>query len=85
MKNFIYEFLFHPTGHKEDRIHHPGYTTTTLQQRMSAQQSCLNNPESQGFQDISIYKEIQARPDQVFVRRFNNEALLAKGIPLPML
>lgn len=85
LKNVIYEFLFDPTGEKKDRIHHPGYTTTTLGQRMSSHLSCINHPESQGFKTISLYNQIKAHPEQVKVRIFNVDELLKKKIPLPML
>ena len=85
MKNAVYEFLFDPTGDKKDRIHHIGYTTTTLGKRMSAHFSCINNKESKGGRSISLYREIRAHPEQVKVRTFDIKSLTSEGIPLPML
>jgi hypothetical protein len=81
-RNVVYEFLFDPTEKKEDRIHHVGYTTTTLSARMSAHKSSLNDPESRGFRTISLYSEILAHPEHVKVRVFNVDKLVSKGIPV---
>lgn len=85
MRNVVYEFLFDPTEEKTDRVHHVGFTTTTLAQRMSSHTSCLNNPRSRGARTISLYQEILAHPEQVKVRVFNIESLLRKGVPVWML
>ena len=85
MKNVVYEFLFDPSENKEDRVHHVGFTTTTLAKRMSGHKSSLNNPQSRGAQTISLYQEILAHPEYVKVRVFNIESLLRKGVPVWML
>jgi hypothetical protein len=84
-QNIVYEFLFDPTGEKKDRIHHPGYTTTTLGERVSKHMTCVNNPESKGGRTISLYREIRAHPEWVKIRRFNVDALVKKGIPVTIL
>jgi hypothetical protein len=85
MRNVVYEFLFDPSEKKEDRVHHVGFTTTTLAKRMSSHQSCLNRPQSRGARTISLYPEILAHPEHVKVRVFNIEKLLSRGVPVWML
>ena len=80
-KDVIYEFLFDPTGKKEDRIHHVGFTTTELRKRMAGHMSSLNNPKSRGARTMSVYSEILAHPKDVKVRVFNIEELKKKGVP----
>ena len=82
MRNVVYEFLFDPSEKKEDRVHHVGFTTTTLAERMSGHKSALNHPKSRGARTISLYQEILAHPEHVKVRVFNIENLLRKGVPV---
>jgi hypothetical protein len=85
MRNVVYEFLFDPSEKKEERVHHVGFTTTTLAKRMSSHKSSMNNPRSRGFRTISLYPEIVAHPEHVKVRVFNIESLLRRGVPVWML
>ncbi len=85
MKEVIYEFLFDPTGKKEDRIHHPGYTTTTVTRRMSAHITFVNHPHKSMCKSLrELYEEISQHPDYTRVRLFDVSDLLDKGIPLPI-
>jgi hypothetical protein len=57
IRNVVYEYLFDPTESKKDRTHDVGYTTTTLEARIWAHTSYLNDPESKGARTFRCTKK----------------------------
>jgi hypothetical protein len=82
IRNVVYEYLFDPTESKKDRVHDVGYTTTTLEARIWAHTSYLNDPESKGSRTIPLYNEVRRSPDIVSFRVFDVQSLISQGIPV---
>lgn len=87
-KSVIYDILYTPTENKTDRIHHIGYTTTTLGQRLSSHMSMVNNPQGKAAQRAGnkltdLYEAIRKDPDHYSIRIYDVSTLVNEGTGLP--